>query len=435
MTLESLTGGPSHYRMRAVEAERLEPISTAHRRLAQQDPAAFLVASAFALVPIQVSIDGLSFRFAISDLLIAAAAFLVVLNLAHSRIRIPENVVGLPLALAIVVAYAAVVGSIRDTLELSALVDRLAGAGVVGAYLICGYAGGGVAVRAGIRYASVVAIGSHIASSLRLFGLDGDGHRNAGALEDPNNAGLLLAVLFLFSLGNTRKAPSTNRTRMFDVFVSLALLYFLVETGSRSAWVSLAAGLVLFFTAKLRMFLASGRVRPLRFVGLIAASAVGLFLVQGTLVNAVNARLSEIASRPDNVERRFEVYAASYDSFVSNPFTGGGLFHTLVEGFGFPHSSIFWLGGDAGIAGIAVFLAIALVPFARSFKLLVSHPEVAAALTTLIVASFMIEALYQRIWWIVIAVAFVPALSSRVNRLPRTKQGGPENYAPYSTRV
>ena len=384
------------------------------------DPVALLTIAAIGLLPIQISAAGLSFRFAVSDVLIAVAVFPVMLNMVNSRASFPRDVMARPLFLGLAVSYAAVVGSVLNVLQLSALVDRLFGAAVLGAYLMCAYFAGASSIRLGMRLASVVAIGAHVAVSLGLLGVVSQ--RNAGALEDPNNAGLLLAVLLVFTAGDRQHVANSWRARTANALVAAALMYFLIETGSRSAWISFAIGFTVFAALRVRNVVVTGRIRPAKFLVSVMGVITVAVLAQGHIEQLVSDRLNEISTRPDNVTRRVEVYEASFDSFVSRPFTGGGLFHTLTDGIGFPHSSLFWLAGDAGVLGLLAFCYIALSPLARSARGTWSQPEVAAALVVMIVGSFMIEALYQRIWWVLIAAALVP-LSHHYPNLARTTRG------------
>jgi len=170
------------------------------------------------------------------------------------------------------------------------------------------------------------------------------GMRLSGMLIDPNAYGGLLVAAYVIcegaSLGSAPlfKGPTLWVSR-------LTLLLGILFTFSRSAWLALALSLVLLCLLRIRAA-----------IRLVLAAVVGapcLLLLMGNRFLPV---FETMASRPKQVQGRFDLIHDAFQAFVLHPFFGGGIGSFRLGEGEIAHNSAMWFLADFGIVGLAVFL-------------------------------------------------------------------------------
>jgi putative inorganic carbon (hco3(-)) transporter len=226
------------------------------------------------------------------------------------------------------------------------------------------------------------------------------GLRLSGMMLDPNAYGGLLIVALAMSEG-----ASWGRAPLFKtptlLFSRLTLALGILFTFSRSAWVGLGLAFLLFCAVRPMV-----AVRPV-LAGLIGAPFLILFMGSRFL-----PIFEVMASRPKQVQERFDLIEEGLRAFVRHPFLGGGLgSFRLAEGE-VAHNSAMWFLADFGIVGLAVLLGFliwffTIAWFAYRFAPERERPLVLALLlahAAMVGLAMGIEASYQRHWWLVFAL-------------------------------
>jgi len=234
-----------------------------------------------------------------------------------------------------------------------------------------------------------------------------DGQRLAGSLIDPNAYGGLLTVALLVQLGVLVGGRTKSRWVQVAGTANVLLLGAgLVLTRSRSAWVALAVGGVVFLWL-IRRRLTWKRV-------LIGATAVGcaggtLWLLAG---GAVMSLLRD-ALQPASILLRWEQVTGGLRYFPDSPIWGIGLdvYRRLQPPY-IIHNTYVWFLVEMGVIGLIVLLALlsrvgrnwaaALRSTGWNWGLAVGGTAAFAAMLGLAVG---IEALYQRPLWLLFALA------------------------------
>jgi putative inorganic carbon (hco3(-)) transporter len=257
----------------------------------------------------------------------------------------------------------------------------------------------------------------HVATPFTRY----EGLRLSGMLLDPNAYGGLLVVALVICEGASWGQKPLFQRRMLW-FSRITLDLGILFTFSRSAWLGLGVAYLLFFAIKPAV-----AVRPL-----VAAIAVSPFLVfvMGRRFLPV---FEEMASRPKQVQERFDLIHQALQLFVRHPLLGGGLGSFRIAVGEVAHNSVMWFLADFGILGVAAFLgflgwflttAWSVYQFAPPRE----QPLVLAlflAHVAMIGVAMGIEAFYQRYWWLVLSlIASAYCLSSdrwAIVRLRRTR--------------
>jgi putative inorganic carbon (HCO3(-)) transporter len=120
----------------------------------------------------------------------------------------------------------------------------------------------------------------------------------------------------------------------------------------------------------------------------------------------------EMASRPKQVQGRFDLIHDAFQEFARHPFLGGGIGSFRLGEGEIAHNSAMWFLADFGIVGFAVllgFLGWFFVKgwFAYRFAPANAKPLVLALLlahTAMFGLAMGIEAFYQRHWWLVLGL-------------------------------
>jgi O-antigen ligase len=192
------------------------------------------------------------------------------------------------------------------------------------------------------------------------------------AFGHPGTFATVMILLWLASVAHL--GLTTNRSRIVAVLLGLLVIFVVISTGARGAWLGIAAAVVavaaVWLLARERRqalagLLRSGRVR----VG-VAASAVALAVVGVILFPAIANRL---AAGGDQVRAAF--YAAALRMFQDDPLTGQGPGMWVVErarytlpteqDYYIPHAHNLYLqtlaelGIVGAMAGIVVLAALA----------------------------------------------------------------------------
>jgi putative inorganic carbon (HCO3(-)) transporter len=226
------------------------------------------------------------------------------------------------------------------------------------------------------------------------------GLRLSGMLLDPNAyGGLLIVALMISEGGSWGEAPLFRKPMLW--FARLTLAMGILFTFSRSAWIGLGVALLVLFA-----------IRPkvgLRFVlaGLMSAPLVVLFL--GPRFVPI---FEVMASRPKQVQGRFDLIHAALQAFKQHPFLGGGLGSFRLSEGEVAHNSAMWFLADFGIVGLAVLLGFVGWFFAKAWFAYRFAPErerplvlsLLLAHTAMLGLAMGIEAFYQRHWWVIFAL-------------------------------
>jgi hypothetical protein len=218
--------------------------------------------------------------------------------------------------------------------------------------------------------------------------------RLSGGLFDPNANAVLLAVCLLVTVAS-RDHLFRNWAARSGIAALLGVL--LIATYSRGAFVALLAGALMIGCSLLRR-------RPHLFVAAASAAILGLSIASS--LGAFDQSLEHFEARPSSsVTNRMFYVEDALDQGLSSPVTGGGLGASTDRNGAVVHATFFWILGDAGLITATAFLAFAALTVKLALNLLRHGWQgIAASLIAMLVASFSFEALYQRHWWVVLAI-------------------------------
>jgi len=237
-----------------------------------------------------------------------------------------------------------------------------------------------------------------------------EGLRLSGMLLDPNAyGGLLVVALVICEVASWGRAPLLKRPTLWLSRMTLAL--GILFTFSRSAWLGL--GLAFLFLFAIRPVIA---LRPV-LAGVVAAPC--LVLLMGRRFLPI---FEELASRPKQVQQRFDLIHQALEVFTLHPILGGGLGAFRMAAGEVAHNTAMWFLADFGILGLIALMAFLAWFFAKAWFAYRFAPEgerpIALALflahTAMVGVAMGIEAFYQRHWWLVLAlIASAYSLSLR----------------------
>jgi putative inorganic carbon (HCO3(-)) transporter len=238
-----------------------------------------------------------------------------------------------------------------------------------------------------------------------FFGLDSPfvrygGLRLSGMLLDPNAyGGLLVAAFVICEAAYAGANPLFGRPVLW--FFRLSLGMGLLFTFSRSAWMALGLALIVF--AVLRAAAA------IRLVAATLLTVPFLLLLMGRRFVPI---FEELASRPKQVQGRFDLLHDALQAFARHPLLGGGIGSFRLSEGEIAHNTAMWFLADFGILGLAILAGFLGWFFVRAWltyrEAEITEKPLALALLMAHVAMFGlamgIEAFYQRQWWMVLAL-------------------------------
>ncbi len=237
--------------------------------------------------------------------------------------------------------------------------------------------------------------------------------RLAGFLPDSNLYGSVLVValaLFVVLSGTPAlRFPKLLTEPLAQVVMAGSLFLGLALTLSRSAWAALAVVVIGLFA-----------IRPQRG---IAIALISLTVMSISIV-AAPEELVATSLRTHSIHSRVELMEESVDAFTENPAFGIGLGNFPERHGQIIHNTPLWFGAEMGIVGLIVFFGFAWWVLRRVwvfYRDAVGHMKlIAGALlmgnVAMAVFSVAVEALYQRHWWLLMALSVVGA--SLVKRQP-----------------
>lgn len=233
-----------------------------------------------------------------------------------------------------------------------------------------------------------------------LVGCVGSCLRFQGFFPDPNLYGSLLVVALSFVLSNTGSGRYFV-SRHVDWALHLGMLFGLILTLSRSAWIS---AVVVFLVAG---FLVRGAfLRWLAVAGVVIAGLV-FFVVGDQLSDLV-----VIAERTGTIDSRFVLMEQGMESFYSAPMSGIGLGRFAEQQGQIIHNTALWIAAELGLVGLLIVVGFLGWIVARAFAFyrlaLPRSRSIAIALimghAAMLVFSLSVEAFYQRHWWFLFAM-------------------------------
>jgi O-antigen ligase len=226
------------------------------------------------------------------------------------------------------------------------------------------------------------------------------GLRLSGMLLDPNAYGGLLVVALVICEGASwGPAPLFKGPTLWISRLTLAL--GILFTFSRSAWMGLALALLLLAV-----------VRPTLVVRLVLVALTGAPCLVVLLGNRFLPIFEEMASRPKQVQERFDLIHEALQLYSLHPFLGGGLGSFRLAAGEVAHNSVMWFLADFGPLGVVVLLGFLACFFARAwfayrFAPASEQPLVLALLSAhaaMLGVAMGIEAFYQRHWWLIFSL-------------------------------
>jgi O-antigen ligase len=274
----------------------------------------------------------------------------------------------------------------------------------------------------GVVLENIVAVGGFLLSY--FFGISNPfvrygGMRLSGMLIDPNAyGGLLVAAYVVCEGGSLGPAPLFKGPSLW--LSRLTLLLGILFTFSRSAWMALGLALAVLCLLQIR--------KAIRLVLAALVAAPCFLLLMGQRFLPV---FQEMASRPKQVQGRFDLIHDALLAFSRHPVFGGGIGSFRLGEGEIAHNSAMWFLADFGIVGLAMLLgflgwfifkgwyAYRLAPAtAKSLvlALLLAH-------TAMFGLAMGIEAFYQRHWWMVLGL-IASSYSMTLNRVDRPLRDG-----------
>lgn len=231
--------------------------------------------------------------------------------------------------------------------------------------------------------------------------VNNSGLRLTGLYIDPNGFGGLivmsLALLLSFPINK-----ASRMTTSLEWFVLLSLTVGLLFTYSRSAWIGCSIVLFLLIFLRLR-----------KFIALLSLSTVltlsGLLFFNAKFID----HLILMASRPEQITGRIYLADKAITVFQSHPIFGIGLGSFAEDNINIVHNTFLWMLTELGLVGAFTISGFILWYFyiARLSYMRCSNKSDRSLILGLVSAhagmigvSMGIEALYQRSWWLCLAL-------------------------------
>jgi O-antigen ligase len=247
-------------------------------------------------------------------------------------------------------------------------------------------------------------------------------------LLDPNAYGGLL-VMTLVIIEGSAHGPGALFQKTGLIAARLTLGLGILFTFSRSAWSALGLSMLVF-----------AALRPWR----VARLFLGGLLCSPFLIVMLGRRFvpifEEMASRPKQVQGRFDLIHDALAAFARHPLFGGGIGSFRLGEGSIAHNSAMWFLADFGIAGLTVFLGFLGWFFIKGWSAYRSSPErerpltlaLLLAHTAMLGLAMGIEAFYQRHWWLVFGM-IASSYSLTLRRANRSARNA-EDYSDAQAR-
>lgn len=233
--------------------------------------------------------------------------------------------------------------------------------------------------------------------------------RPAGLFEDPNafavNAAVLVGLVSLLPRDVIMLGAGGR------IAVVGALTVAVYASDSRTGMLALAATLAVVAAYTTRSLLRS------------KTGALGFLLFSVLVIVALRLGLADAAAEPFQrrqftVDSRLDKISEGLELFGSHPLVGAGIGSSFQGGLQI-HNTVVWVLADLGLIGMMLLLSLLVWAFLSAWRAARSAaPQTAAiarasiaGLAGMSVASFGVEALYQRSWWVLIALAAYVAWS------------------------
>ncbi|MDP2210284.1 MAG: O-antigen ligase family protein [Candidatus Aquicultor sp.] len=260
----------------------------------------------------------------------------------------------------------------------------------------------------GVVFQNTIALVAFAASQLAGYSASwmnyGD-TRLSGMLVDPNAYGGLLVLVFAIQ-ATTYFLKRPLLAGMFGWYANITLGIGIILTFSRSAWIGMA--IVLMTNA----FISAVAFKPkvLLRLGLVGVFAVlALYVVFGAGFLDV---FMAMATRQSQIQDRFEIIGDALAMFADSPVFGIGIgvfaeTHDIII-----HNTPLWILTEFGLLGFMLFLGFSLWFVTKGIHVYKSVGEDLKPMILGLVMAYMamaglslgIEALYQRHWWLIMAL-------------------------------
>jgi len=373
------------------------------------------------LLPLQFHMKGLFPRLALSDLvLIAYVPHFLSNGMRAGRGLWHKSITGLAISIILVgnVVFFSSTGQISNWALLNKGVGLIV---LMLSYLMVGeYASAGwERIHHLMRwFTRAVALNAFIAIVAKFLGWTGTGRihinwgggsRLAGFFIDPNAfGGLLVSALVVALVVYFRKGAMYKPVEGFLTCSILAVGTFL--TYSRSSWIGLVAGTAVgFLLSKAKHRVLS--VMVLLLLGGAIYYATPVVLQTETKEDAW-AQSAVWALNTQSIEHRVDIVKEGLDFFRQSPIWGKGLGFYLRDQGLLVHNTIVWILAELGLIGIAAFAWFIIAHFRRALFNIRHSNEWLMPVNVGLLSNFValaalsvgIEALYQRHWWMVMAL-------------------------------
>jgi hypothetical protein len=375
----------------------------------RRDIFTWLILASVFFIPLQLPVGGTS-RLSLADFFVVMASPLLLLrfNVTHRATLIA------PLLFPLVMIYGALLGGLVNGQILPhAMVAKVLGAAVLLFSLLSWLQVAQESYRAIFDLMKAYLLGSvlftligfiEFYAGVSIITVRFIESRFSGGYFDPNHYGALTGVglILVAALGK-----DIFRRKSSVLIVGGILGVGLLLCISRGAWIATIFGLIVVII-----------LRPIK----IKASMIALIalVLIGILLSGVLEHLADnINSRPDNGSHRMELITEGLRLLKEGHFVGIGLSVFLQKNEIIIHNSVVWLLVEMGVVGIALYILFIGEPVVRLMGLRFRHwkkggrrgdkiARISAALLgahlLMTVASQLVEATYQRQWWLVLAL-------------------------------
>lgn len=205
-------------------------------------------------------------------------------------------------------------------------------------------------------------------------------HAAIGTFGNTTYFGSFIAMSFPLLIGLALRKGETKIVRLISWAVTIGMLYLLVQTGARSAWIASVVSMIVMTTIYYRSW--RHRIFP---IAAIAACVALLFLVFPELIMKRLGNLFEL-DPSSSFARRLFFYDAAWRGFLSSPFLGNGVgnFVIFLPKFRSPdywkvrsedivahaHNEFLEILSETGVFGFLFFGAIIAILMYRFIKAL-----------------------------------------------------------------